>query len=213
MGYAGVDSLTEFVKLNFMSKPLADKKRETVLQAAHQIFLQFGYHRTTMGDLAKAAQMSRPALYLIFPNKEAIFRAVVTRYHEQTKKLSEQAIESSQTLESKLQACMKAWTETVYKEMASAPEGNEIYEVGYTIIHDLKESLSQTFINQLQDILENAPEIPADQFKKLDIPPHDLAELIAHSCVGLRREAKSLEQLQNKLHNLRRIHLSALVAP
>jgi len=163
-----------------------------------------------MSDLAKAAGMSRPALYLIYPNKEAIFRAVITRYYKQTKLLSEQKIQASHTLDEKLTASMKIWIEASYQEIAGSPEENEIYEMGYTIIEDLKESLIQLFIDQLQQILENSPEIPPKRFSEIGLTSHGLAELIAQTCVGLRREAKTLEQLQSWLHDLRHIHLNAL---
>jgi len=185
-------------------------KEEKVLNSAHHIFLRFGYNRTTMSDLAKAAEISRPALYLIYPNKEAIFRAVITRYYEQTKQHSEQAIQASPTLEAKLAASMKLWIENVYQEVANAPERNEIYELSYTIIADLRESLSQIFITQLQEILENAPEVSPARLKEIGLTTHDLAELIAQSCAGFKREAKSLPQLQSWLHNLRQLNLAAL---
>lgn len=50
-------------------------KRKIVVAAAREVFLRHGFARTTMGELAQAAGMSRPALYLVFPNKEQIFAA------------------------------------------------------------------------------------------------------------------------------------------
>lgn len=52
-------------------------KQQRVIEAAYDVFLRYGYARTTMGDLAKAAGLSRPALYLVFPCKENIFSAVI----------------------------------------------------------------------------------------------------------------------------------------
>ena len=41
------------------------------------MFFRYGYARTTMADLASAAGLSRPALYLVFPGKAEVFQAVV----------------------------------------------------------------------------------------------------------------------------------------
>ena len=41
-----------------------------------KVVLAYGYSRTTMDDIARAAEMSRPALYLLFRNKAEIYRAM-----------------------------------------------------------------------------------------------------------------------------------------
>lgn len=52
-------------------------RRGQVVQAAIGVFLRYGYARTTMAHIAQAAGLSRPTLYLTFPDKDAIFHAVV----------------------------------------------------------------------------------------------------------------------------------------
>ena len=54
-----------------------NEKRERILDAALDQFAAYGFSRTSMADIAKAAKMSRPALYLHFGNKEEIFRATL----------------------------------------------------------------------------------------------------------------------------------------
>ncbi|TIN71546.1 MAG: helix-turn-helix transcriptional regulator, partial [Mesorhizobium sp.] len=53
-----------------------DPKRVRILDGAMKVFLAYGFSRTTMDDIARAADMSRPALYLLFKNKTDIFRAI-----------------------------------------------------------------------------------------------------------------------------------------
>jgi len=48
-----------------------------IVEAATGVFLRYGFSRTTMGDIAGAAGISRPALYLVFPSKDDVFAAVV----------------------------------------------------------------------------------------------------------------------------------------
>ncbi|MBB6412579.1 TetR/AcrR family transcriptional regulator [Mesorhizobium sangaii] len=55
---------------------IADPKRVRILDGAMRVFLAYGFSRTTMDDIARAADMSRPALYLLFKNKTDIFRAI-----------------------------------------------------------------------------------------------------------------------------------------
>lgn len=53
-----------------------DPKRARILDGALKVFLAYGYSRTRMDDIARAAELSRPALYLIFRNKADIYREI-----------------------------------------------------------------------------------------------------------------------------------------
>lgn len=41
------------------------------------MFLQFGYSKTSMEDVAKEANLSRPLIYLKFKNKEELYVEVI----------------------------------------------------------------------------------------------------------------------------------------
>ncbi len=60
-----------------------DPKAAAILEAAFQTFFQYGVKRATMDDIARAAGMSRPALYLVYRNKADIFRACVIAMTEE----------------------------------------------------------------------------------------------------------------------------------
>lgn len=57
--------------------PEDNARRRQLLEAALDIFLKFGFRKTSMDEVARAAHVSRQGLYLHFPKKEALFRAVV----------------------------------------------------------------------------------------------------------------------------------------
>src|SRR5215468_9868106 len=50
----------------------AQRERD-ILTAARQVFLDRGYARATMDDVARAAEFSKPTLYQYFENKDALF--------------------------------------------------------------------------------------------------------------------------------------------
>jgi AcrR family transcriptional regulator len=56
--------------------------RERVLEAAMEIFAQFGFRRASMDQVAQEAGLTRQAVYHHFKNKEALFRAVVEALHQ-----------------------------------------------------------------------------------------------------------------------------------
>ncbi|MGM1065750.1 TetR/AcrR family transcriptional regulator [Saccharothrix sp. Mg75] len=55
----------------------AEERRETVLRTALGAFGARGYWGTTTGEVAKSAGISQAYVYRLFPDKEALFLAVV----------------------------------------------------------------------------------------------------------------------------------------
>lgn len=54
-------------------------RRAAVLESALLTFTRFGYRKTSMEDVAQAAQISRPGLYFLFSSKPDLFRAAVAQ--------------------------------------------------------------------------------------------------------------------------------------
>src|SRR5579871_5978508 len=52
-------------------------RRQRILDAALLIFARHGYRKASVEDVARAADISRPGLYLYFPSKQDLFRAAV----------------------------------------------------------------------------------------------------------------------------------------
>lgn len=64
--------------MNAMQQPKERSGKERqIIEAAYGVFYRYGYARTTMADLATAAGVSRPALYLVYPGKAEVFEAVI----------------------------------------------------------------------------------------------------------------------------------------
>src|SRR3546814_16147684 len=63
----------------FPSPTLFRSKIDRAVIAAADQFIRYGFARTTMGDIARASDMSRPALYLLFPGKEELLDRKSTR--------------------------------------------------------------------------------------------------------------------------------------
>jgi AcrR family transcriptional regulator len=58
-----------------------ERTRSEILQAAHDLFIQQGYHGTSMRQIATQAGIALGGLYNHFDSKEGVFRAVFIEYH------------------------------------------------------------------------------------------------------------------------------------
>jgi AcrR family transcriptional regulator len=54
-------------------------RRERLLDSAASLFFRWGFDKTSVDDIAREAGISKGAVYLEFPNKDALFKAVVHR--------------------------------------------------------------------------------------------------------------------------------------
>jgi AcrR family transcriptional regulator len=55
-----------------------DVTKETILSTANKLFSRFGFHKTSMDEIAKSAHKAKGSLYYHFPSKEDLFKEVVT---------------------------------------------------------------------------------------------------------------------------------------
>ncbi|HEY5319922.1 MAG TPA: TetR/AcrR family transcriptional regulator [Galbitalea sp.] len=62
-----------------VTAPAGVDRPGAVLDSALVTFSRFGYRKTSMEEVARAARISRPGLYFLFASKEDLFRAAVSR--------------------------------------------------------------------------------------------------------------------------------------
>ena len=60
-------------------RELAGEVEERILDAAGAVFLERGFAGASIDEIASVARAGKPAIYARFPNKEALFTAVIAR--------------------------------------------------------------------------------------------------------------------------------------
>jgi AcrR family transcriptional regulator len=112
-------------------------KHARALASAYAVFLRYGFKRTTMDDIAREAEMSRPALYLLYKNKSEIFRALAQSLCDRSIAASETVLASKLKRQEKLLAILNAALLDVMEELARSPHGDELLGVEYEIAADI----------------------------------------------------------------------------
>lgn len=56
-----------------------DDTRNKILSVANKLFSRFGFHKTSMDEIAKIARKAKGSLYYHFTNKEELFKEVVSK--------------------------------------------------------------------------------------------------------------------------------------
>ncbi len=86
--------------------------RDKILQAAREVFAETGYHRALVDDIVRASQTSKGAVYHHFPNKEALFLALVDEFAGRLAEAVASAIGRAHGALGKVEAAVTAGLET-----------------------------------------------------------------------------------------------------
>ena len=112
-------------------------RRTGIVRAAVDVFLRYGYARTTMGDISKAAGVSRPTLYEAFPGKEEVFAAAVEELDAQSYAQMHAALPRQRGLEAKLRYACKKWGAHGFDITAVHPDASDLFDLGYPAVREM----------------------------------------------------------------------------
>lgn len=79
---------------------------EIIIKAAQGIFARFGFNKTTMDEIAKAAHKAKSSIYHYFKSKEEIFQTIVEKESCVLKEEIIKAVNQEDTPQKKLRACV-----------------------------------------------------------------------------------------------------------
>lgn len=134
------------------------ERREEILKAARQLFLEKGYIETTMDNIAGAVQLSIGTLYLYFLSKDEIYATLCEEGLDINNQLAAKAAETEGSCWDKLTAIMLAYL-TFYQEYSSYYDIVSFLNQGFRRIGlspELEERLtikSDAGIKRLEDVI------------------------------------------------------------
>lgn len=198
---------TEMRQTDPAPPPAEEATRERILDAAFECAARHGLARTTMGDVAGEARLSRQTLYRYFPNKHDLLLAVVIREEQQLIETTRRAMaphpELRPAMEAAFAATLKAFRAHPLLDKVLATEPQELLPY-LTVEANPVLDLSIRVMEQI--VAERAPDIPAALARRFAetcarvftsyaiSPPADEPEEVASGlaelfCNGLIKEA------------------------
>lgn len=160
-----------------------EERKKDILDAALHCFLNFGYSKTSMDDVAKKAGISRPLIYLKFKNKEDLLLGLFD--HIMEGRLEEAEKIAAQTNLSKKEKLAKM-VETMKIEPWSKISGCPMSQEFFNTCCDMDEKNFEKFEKHKLKILT---EILGDKFE---------AEVFAMASDGLLEDVPSCSVLKKR---------------
>ncbi|MDC0736964.1 helix-turn-helix domain containing protein [Cognatishimia sp. SS12] len=189
---------------------LDDPKATAILHAAFATFSLYGYRRSAMADIAKAAGISRAALYLHFKNKEDILRGMMQRYYQGAEIDFAAALGAPGVVMSQLQNGFAALSGETFRQLLNAPHGHELLDVkaeAGPVVAEGEAALARVLAQYLRDA-EAAGRISLDL---IGADADAAAGVMMQAYKGLKQDGPSYEVFCEKRDQLARIYAAALM--
>lgn len=85
-------------------------RKEDILKAAITVFGRYGFKKTSVDDIAEAANISKQGLYLHFSSKQEIFTAALSKYLNESLLLVQESLaKTDQSLFARLLEAVDVW--------------------------------------------------------------------------------------------------------
>ena len=187
-----------------------DAKKEAVFDAAYDVFSKYGFRRTSMNDIAQAAGMSRPALYLLFDNKENLFRELAADRQNQAIDDACSELSGKGSVKDRFIAAILAYERVYYEPVSQSPHGAEIIDVNLSIASDIMVKGSDRLVGHLADAIKEAMTSGELDAHGTSLKPKAFVELLMASIGGLKKSVTSNKEFRRQIKNVAGIFLASL---
>jgi AcrR family transcriptional regulator len=188
----------------------AEPKSASILDAALPVFARYGFHKTTMVDIARAAGISRASLYLVFNSKEELFRAGSARAHERTMSDVESVLSSKGEVVDRIAAAISTFQEGLIAPFSKSENAKELFEINMQLAADITSAARSRLLHLLSQTLADAEAQGEIELKTLKSSPMQVAAFIAAAMDGIKHSFSADGSAESALGLLMRILRSAL---
>jgi AcrR family transcriptional regulator len=186
-----------------------DTKRARILDGAMTVFLAYGFQRTTMDDIARTAQVSRPALYLLFRNKTDIYRALAAEFMEECTVQARVALAEDRPLAERLEAAVSCVFDKLL-EVEQSPHGAEILDMKSSLASDIVSAGRGAMGQMIEQAIGDEAERLRVDLSSRDLSPGILGDMLLDAIDGLKMRGVAGEPLRHATRQYIRIVVDTL---
>jgi AcrR family transcriptional regulator len=163
-----------------------DSKSSQILDAALPVFIRYGFRKTTMADIARAARISRASLYLCFNSKEDLFRAGSQRAHTRTMQHVAGVLGRPGLIFDRINDAILTFQDGLIGPLSGSDNVEELFAANKELARDIEIDARNRLLSLLTDALTEAVENREIDLSALHCKPAALAALIAAAMDGIK---------------------------
>jgi AcrR family transcriptional regulator len=160
------------------SRRLSPERRGRIVDAARHLILRQGLRATTMEAIAREAKIAKPTLYGYFPDKEAVFAAIIQALADDIRTAFGAALGGEGDVAARIGAALAAKYEVIGKLLAGSPHSDELYSE-----HE------RSAAAQFAAIEKHVEEAVAEELRRAGTTkPKQVAEVVLAAAYGVGRK-------------------------
>jgi len=178
---------------------MSDDKKSRILAAARSVFLRYGFKRVNMNDIAEAACVSRPALYVLFKNKEDIFIEAYLRWVDETIAQVEAAMAQTALPKDKLARAFEIWAVRPFEMMMASSEAQELIDCNFAFAQASRNQGYAAFEAVITPVVASLSETLAAASR---ITPGRIAHVLVSAVRGFKQMAATPDDMRQLINEL-----------
>ena len=196
-------------KKNAGAREGGSAKPRAIVLAGLKLFTQYGYRKTSIDDIANAAQVAKRTVYLHFENKAAVFLAILEYLGDQVCQRCAAAESAGGTAAERLTGLLDAYFGMAFEIFSKSEHMPELEETFSMLARARIGDLNKEYENRLANFLRSLQKTGA-----IGRPPQGLTvEQIVHILVRTAEGAKHGPEVQGDRKALeRRLRELAILA-
>ena len=187
-------------------------KPNAILLAGLRLFTQYGYRKTSIDDIAQAAQVAKRTVYLHFENKAAVFLAILEYLGDQVRQRCAAAERTGGTAVDRLSGLLNAYFGMGFELFSKSEHMPELEETFSKLARSRIGDLNTEYETRLAAFLRSL-----EKTGEIGGPPQGLTvEQVIHILIqaaeGAKHDAKVQGDRQALQQHLRRLATLAIAA-
>ncbi len=159
-------------------------RQEQILSAARRLMLRQGLRATSMEAIAAEARVAKPTLYKYFPDKNAVFEAIVAGLMAELHQQFVAALRGEGTVVARLAAALSAKYEAIDRLLGESPHADELYDEHEKVRPEVRAT---------EDAIDA---MVAEELRRAGVgQPELLTRLLLDAAWGIKRKARDLGEV------------------
>lgn len=178
-------------------------EKDDVLETALRLLLRYGYRNLTMKHVAEACHISRPTLYKLFDNKDAIIAGLIVRQTQQAIEGTEHLTIGGLPLPARLNCFFDQWIVAPTQSAVQSEEGRDLLA---NVALYVPLAVKDHYAILEQHLAQVIGPVPAG----LNVDTTRLAHIMALAAKALKAECQDTGALRSGIHDLISIAVAAV---
>ncbi|HUD52724.1 helix-turn-helix domain-containing protein [Parvibaculum sp.] len=185
-------------------------KRALIIDAALNLFRHYGYRRTSMEDVAGAANVAKGTLYIYFKSKDELFEALARQLAERVEADLKSVAERGLGTEAKILALLDAKLGFMYRWILSSPHAAELLDSKVELSEDIFGPVDKSFRASIAKALKDGVRSGELDLKSAGLSLEGATDTLIAAAHGAENGARDEADFRDRLARIVRLSLRGL---